>query len=326
MPMNELNATGLCPVCRCGIASMVPDATAVGPDVPPRQCLRCATWYHQDCWDYGGGCAIFGCAPAAPGRPCPVPRPPVTLGEQMSGTGVWLAGGALLWTLGGILGLAGWFFMGPLVLPALMVLSWLTDPAGERDTSRLLRLGALFGPLGFVLAPIQIVITLMIPLGLSMAVGGQLMRFCAGFPRACATALCSVAALLSWSHAPDQVPVPFTSRALVAQGRDYLGYQRYPYLVSPAAIRDKLLAPLGDDTRVLVMPHGTADVHVARVRGRIQVTYGSAWRSTGVLVLPAGPEPVELVASDGLRTVLGPRLDDLLRAPGRPARYIELTR
>lgn len=323
--MNELNATGLCPVCRCEIASMVADAAPSAPDVSPRQCLRCETFYHQDCWDYSGGCAIFGCAPAAPGRPCPVPRAPVTLGEQMSGTGVWLAGGALLWTLGGILGLLGWFFMGPLVLPALMVLSWLTDPASERDSSRLLRLGALFGPLGFVLAPIQMLITLLIPLGLIMAVGGQVMRVCAGFPRVSVAAFCTVTALLSWSHAPDQVPVPFTSRSIAAR-REFLGYQRHPYLVRPAAIRDALVAPLGDDTRVLVMPHGTADVHVARVRGRIQVTHGTVWRPAGVLVLPAGDEPVELVESDGLRTLLGPRLDDLLRAPGRPARLVELPR
>lgn len=27
-----------------------------------RACARCGTPHHQDCWDYGGGCTIYGCA------------------------------------------------------------------------------------------------------------------------------------------------------------------------------------------------------------------------------------------------------------------------
>lgn len=304
---------------------MVPGAAPVGPDVPPQQCLRCATWYHQDCWEYGGGCAVFGCAPVAPGRPCPVPRAPVSLGEQVSGTGVWLASAALLWTLGGVLGLMGWFFIGPLILPALMVLSWLTDSQSERESSRVLRLGALFGPLGFLLMPIQMVITLMIPLGLAMAMGGQLMRLCAGFPRVALSLVCTLTAVLSWSHAPDQVPVPCMRRSL-SRARAALGYHRQPYLVSPATLKGDLLTPVGDDARVLVMPHGDQDLHVARVRGAIRVTYGTGWRPALALVLPPGDEPVELVERDGLRTVLGPRLDDLVRSPGRRAQTLEPSR
>lgn len=51
-----------CPVC----------ATPV--ERAPRACPRCATPHHGDCWDYAGGCAIFGCetrpgaAPMDPAR------------------------------------------------------------------------------------------------------------------------------------------------------------------------------------------------------------------------------------------------------------------
>ena len=49
----EMASTGTCPVC----------ATAVVEEVDV--CSRCRTPHHKDCWDYLGGCAVFGCA----GRP-----------------------------------------------------------------------------------------------------------------------------------------------------------------------------------------------------------------------------------------------------------------
>jgi len=41
-----------CPTCATDVA----EADAV-------VCPRCETRHHRDCWDYGGGCAIFGCRP-----------------------------------------------------------------------------------------------------------------------------------------------------------------------------------------------------------------------------------------------------------------------
>ena len=38
-----------CPVCGCNC------------DEEPRVCTRCHTPHHYECWDYSGGCAIFGC-------------------------------------------------------------------------------------------------------------------------------------------------------------------------------------------------------------------------------------------------------------------------
>jgi hypothetical protein len=46
--------TGSCPVC----------GDAIGED--PRVCPRCETLHHQECWKYVPGCAVFGCADAAP--------------------------------------------------------------------------------------------------------------------------------------------------------------------------------------------------------------------------------------------------------------------
>ena len=43
-----------CPVC----------ATEINNEQPPQEthrCQRCETLHHKDCWDYTGGCAIFGC-------------------------------------------------------------------------------------------------------------------------------------------------------------------------------------------------------------------------------------------------------------------------
>lgn len=41
-----------CPVCACPI------------EADPVICPRCSTPHHADCWEYSGGCAIFGCTRA----------------------------------------------------------------------------------------------------------------------------------------------------------------------------------------------------------------------------------------------------------------------
>lgn len=42
---------GRCPVCATDISGL-----------QPRRCDHCQAEHHQDCWDYYGGCAIFGCS------------------------------------------------------------------------------------------------------------------------------------------------------------------------------------------------------------------------------------------------------------------------
>jgi len=46
---SKVERVSRCPVC--------------GTDVieQPKTCPRCATPHHRECWDYAGGCAIFGC-------------------------------------------------------------------------------------------------------------------------------------------------------------------------------------------------------------------------------------------------------------------------
>lgn len=40
-----------CPVCACAVAD----------DEKQHICETCSTPHHKDCWEYAGGCAIFGC-------------------------------------------------------------------------------------------------------------------------------------------------------------------------------------------------------------------------------------------------------------------------
>lgn len=37
-----------CPICN-------------GHDNRTKQCHKCETWYHNDCWEYNDGCGIYGC-------------------------------------------------------------------------------------------------------------------------------------------------------------------------------------------------------------------------------------------------------------------------
>jgi hypothetical protein len=61
------SSTGHCPVCKTCITAVL------------RVCPRCDTGYHTECWDYSGGCSVFGCdarpvaAPEALDPPKPGP-------------------------------------------------------------------------------------------------------------------------------------------------------------------------------------------------------------------------------------------------------------
>ncbi len=46
---EEIAADGRCPVC------------GVGLEGPLRRCARCRTLHHDECWEYFGSCAMYGC-------------------------------------------------------------------------------------------------------------------------------------------------------------------------------------------------------------------------------------------------------------------------
>jgi hypothetical protein len=50
-PEQPTLSTARCPVCGAPI------------ERPPRLCPSCDTPHHPECWEYAGGCAIFGCDP-----------------------------------------------------------------------------------------------------------------------------------------------------------------------------------------------------------------------------------------------------------------------
>ena len=52
LPQKLEGKEGRCPVCGCN----------VGKNEPAHSCPRCQTLHHRECWDYSGGCAIFGCS------------------------------------------------------------------------------------------------------------------------------------------------------------------------------------------------------------------------------------------------------------------------
>lgn len=54
-------STARCPVCGTGF-----EGEGVVPGVR-RDCPRCATPHHADCWDWSGGCGVFACT-VEPGR------------------------------------------------------------------------------------------------------------------------------------------------------------------------------------------------------------------------------------------------------------------
>lgn len=54
LSVAEAIAAGRCVVCGNAL------------EEPIRRCETCKTPHHAECWDYFGGCAIFGCEPRAP--------------------------------------------------------------------------------------------------------------------------------------------------------------------------------------------------------------------------------------------------------------------
>lgn len=57
----------------CGVCG-----SQLGP--PLELCPRCESPHHQDCWEYNGGCSVYGCVRATPGAaaqavPAPAPAP-----------------------------------------------------------------------------------------------------------------------------------------------------------------------------------------------------------------------------------------------------------
>lgn len=85
--MTAADAVLSCPVC----ADPLEGAAR-------RDCPRCETPHHRECWDYVGDCAIFGCREGAA-----VPA------VQASGSTSVTAGGGLGW-LGSVMWIWGWVF------------------------------------------------------------------------------------------------------------------------------------------------------------------------------------------------------------------------
>jgi Prokaryotic RING finger family 1 len=79
-----------CPYCRFPLKG----------GIPAYQCESCGTIHHSECWDDGGGCAVFGCVEnrATTGPPQPTPPPmtapmppvrrsaPIPIGERIART------------------------------------------------------------------------------------------------------------------------------------------------------------------------------------------------------------------------------------------------
>lgn len=94
------------------VESFVPTCGVCGQAIHERffACPSCGVVHHQDCWDFNGGCAAFGCgqtrtAPPASSLPT-VASSPMTSSEGSSLT--FLDPGKRRWAWGGIVtGLAG---------------------------------------------------------------------------------------------------------------------------------------------------------------------------------------------------------------------------
>lgn len=393
--MSDLQATGLCPVCRCDIENLgTPETERSAGEAAaalPRQCVRCATWYHQDCWDYGGGCSIFGCAPAAP-KPCPAPRPAVPLWERLTAFGISLSTRWAIFLFGTVLGLFCWMTgIAILVVPLLCVMAFGAS-AGNGAHTRVLRAGVVLGPVLMFLVPSVETAFAPMAVGMVLAGVGYLLQMAQARPHVTTALGLVVMGTLGWSHAPDQVPVPFTIQRVVprwaaqtsllgtrprviesaelsdcwAAGRhlpalvpdmdgtflsEDCGYCRVikralattPPPPAHTLVRDLRAVPHGslcphssripEEARVVVFPRGAERIRVARVLNRVRITYilpptdhardvfssGCRCQEPAAVVLPPGRELVELIEADTVHRIIGPRLDDLVRTPARPA-------
>jgi len=52
----QIREAGICPVCGHAVAG------------EGRRCLACRAAHHEDCWEYFGGCSIYGCKSQAEAR------------------------------------------------------------------------------------------------------------------------------------------------------------------------------------------------------------------------------------------------------------------
>jgi Prokaryotic RING finger family 1 len=126
------------------MAQLVVDAGSVGKPCPycrfplksgmtAESCDACSTIHHRECWEEGGGCAVFGCvnagvqaaSPSPPSLPPPVTRSPRTVVTPAAGAaargfslppeyrfGIDLAGLPLeLWLVIGLLAAAGLYLV-----------------------------------------------------------------------------------------------------------------------------------------------------------------------------------------------------------------------
>lgn len=91
---------GVCRVCGSPLA------------LPIVTCPACATPHHQDCWEYNGGCTIFGCtgtgltrSPAVVSLPVPLPPASIALAPRVAGSLFALIAVGMLF--GGLAALAG---------------------------------------------------------------------------------------------------------------------------------------------------------------------------------------------------------------------------
>lgn len=338
--MDELKATGLCPICRCDIAGLV---QGVGSS---RQCPRCATWYHLDCWEYGGGCGVYGCEPSAQPRRCaPPPRPAGPVWERISNTGAWMALGMTLFMLGTALGFLGWCIAGPLALPVILLLGWCTDSRDAQGPSTFRR-GVLFGPILMVVLPFPFVYLASIPLGIALMASGQALRVAVARPMAAGLFALAIAGTLSWSHATESEPVPFALDFTVSSTFSEHEIACLPIVLGGPAVQP-LIRRLGrggrGEQRLLLVGRHLVDATVTRAGGALVVEHGArpaqqignvlflspftmgcmmGATSHTAVVLPAGPERVELHERSVTTGLLGSRLDHLLTEGGSGTRQI----
>ena len=151
---HDVHLTGKCPVCGCAIRSEF------------RTCARCDVAYHADCWSYSGGCAIYGCRPAAGARATAsweLPQSFEAVGQQLARAGLTFTRDVLALGLGTLLGVAFWnlmdthgglFFVLWFLLGMAYLLYW---PCFRTRGWAVTSLHAFFlGPLVHVVVPLEV--------------------------------------------------------------------------------------------------------------------------------------------------------------------------
>ena len=312
--MQDFAPTGLCPICRGDIAAL--SASSL-PSEASRQCGRCETWYHQDCWEYAGGCGIFGCEPGTRPRACPPAALP--LPERLIQGGRGVATGMLLFLLGAIGGFVVWCVAGLLALPLVILLNFCADKRSESRRARLVRRGLVFGPAVMAAMPFPMLFLAVVPLGAAIVALGHGLRF--GLANRALTAVAAAATfvLLFWSHTMPGARLHFWTLRHVP---DWVARDRR-HLVTPEVFS-------AENRRILILPRGAVEPEVLLVSGRLQVRCGKTlgeqvfdllftcpWitysqPSPTALSLPPGNETIEIRTRGILASLLGHRLDLML--------------